>query len=662
MNESESNVAEKINPGVFAGICVFAVVFAVFSGAMQNDFVALDDPDFIKNNPMIQTLSLHNLWEMATSLYQGVWHPLTWLSHAADYLFFRLNPAGHHFTNIVLHSLNSVWVFALFTRLSAENNPAMPMRPALLIGGMMVAILFGIHPLRVESVAWVSNRKDLLCAFFILATYLAYLSYVSALDKKIRKIWYGAALSLMLLALMSKSMAVTIPVVMLIMDVYPLKRLQTLAQTWKLIVEKLPFFALSLLVGTATLISLRRLGVLVSTATLSMHDRVINSFKSILFYIEKTLWPVHLIPIYPLTGKDDASAIVSLMPAAVVIAITLACVWLWRKEKPVLPVVWAYYLITVAPVLGIMQAGRQAAADRYTYLSTLSFYFLVGLAVARLWGGGSMSSSGSVPTQTRRGAILMTGAIIMSVLGYMSIQQTKIWRNSEIFWGYIAETVPGGLAVADYNLGQIYQQAGKIREAEAKYKQASERDPKYVDAHNGLGLLYYEQGLYAEAEAEYKRALAIRPDAIVRNNLGLLYLKQGQLENARQEFLSAIAMEPKNIEAHNNLGLLYSDMGLLKEAEGEYKAAIAIDFDYAIAHLNLGVLYKKIGALPQAEQELKLGLYLEPEKAEGHSLLGEVYLMQDLKAPAEAEFKEARRLCLEKSKASGTQTNCDRKP
>jgi tetratricopeptide (TPR) repeat protein len=661
MNAPENNIAVKINPDVFAGICVFAVVFAVFSGAMQNDFVALDDPDFIKNNQMIQSLSFRNLWQMATSLYQGVWHPLTWLSHAIDYRLFQFNPAGHHFTNIVLHSLNAVWVFALFTRLAGEKESTPQARSALLIGGMMVAILFGIHPLRVESVAWVSNRKDLLCAFFILATYLAYLSYVSAVDKEMRKVWYGVTLLLMLLALMSKSMAVTIPVVMLILDFYPLKRWQSFAQTRKLVVEKVPLFALSLLVGTVTFVSLRHMGILVSTVTLSMHDRIFNAFKSVLFYIGKTLWPLQLIPIYPLTGKEEVSTFMFLLPAATVVAMTLAGVWLWRKEKPILPVAWAYYLVTAAPVLGIMQAGRQAAADRYSYLSTLSFYFLIGLVFVRLWAGDSIPS-GSTATKTRRAVILLTGAVIMTVLGYMSIQQTKVWRNSEVFWGYIAETVPGGLAVADYNLGQIYQQSGRIREAEAKFKKSSERDPKYVDAHNGLGLLYYEQGMYEEAEAEYKRALAIRSDAIVRNNLGLLYSKQGKLENSRLEFLAAIEMDPKNIEAHNNLGLLYSDMGLLKEAEGEYKAAIKIDFDYTIAHLNLGVLYKKIGALQQAEQELKLGLYLEPEKAEIHSLLGEVYLMQDLPAPAEAEFKEARRLCQEKSKTSKTQSNCDRKP
>lgn len=575
MSKSKKDSLTPLRP--IACIVIAIVVFFVFSGAMKNEFVDLDDEAYIQYNPMIRSLSPHNLWEMATSHYQATWIPLTWFSHAIDYQIFKLNPAGHHFTSIVLHCLNVVWVFVLFTRLAAKNIPAV--EPAIVVGGAVAAILFGMHPLRVESVVWGSERKDILCAFFVLATYWGYLHYVSATDIKSRRRWYFTTLFLMLFALMSKSMAVTIPLVLLLLDVYPLNRWQNSSQGLKLLIEKLPFFALSLIVGGITLTTLSQANAVPSVAIVSLNSRIVNTFEGILFYVGKTIWPVHLIPHYPLGVVElNVWLFVSIIG---VIGVTLICVWMWKTNRPLFPVTWFYYLITVSPVIGIIQVGRHAAADRNTYLPTLSFYFLIGLGTLWLW------------RKNYHVMVLLWGAIVATGLGYLTIRQTGIWKNSEIFWSYVAESYPNRLALADYALGRNYSRKGRLKDAEVHYKMALTNDPNLVEALNDLGLIHYEKGLYEEAENEYKQAMKIRPARPdLHNNLGLLYIKTGQLDKAKTELLTALQLAPDEAEIHGSLGVLYHTQGLLKDAEREYKTALAINPNYTMVYLNLKALYQ----------------------------------------------------------------------
>lgn len=613
----------SVSPRPIAGVFIVLLIFFVFSAVLKNELLEWDDQAFILNNPMIQSLSLDNIKMMATSLYFGVWHPLTWFSHAVDYHLFKLDPAGHHFTNLVLHCLNALWVFILFTRLAGNESGQ---SAGIVAGGMIATILFGIHPLRVESVAWASERKDLLCSFFILATYSAYLSYVSAEDRKIRARWYVAMLLLMILALMSKSMAVTIPLVMLILDVYPLKRWQSASQGFKLIVEKIPLFALSLIVGSATLITLRESGRLISSVSVDLTDRILNASMSLLFYIEKTFWPTNLIPLYPLSKSAPIISVWRVMPFIVVTATTLYMVWMLSRKRWFFPATWFYYLITVAPVLGIIQAGSHVRADRYTYLTTLSFYFLIGIGVARLWD--TESASGNTMVKSSRAMILTVSVIAMSLLSHLTIRQIGVWRNSEVFWTYVADSLPNRYAQADFVLGKYLSEKGMIQEAEAKYKQALENDPDYVAALNALGYIYEGRGMYQEAVKYYWHAIESQPNYpnihLIHNSLALIYIKTNQLEKAESALREALRLSSTDAEVHSSLGILYHTMGRLQDAEREYKEAISLEFKHSVAHLNLGMLYKEMGLLDKAMIEFKRDIYPDQFRESIQKLIAEI--------------------------------------
>lgn len=606
MNGFEDAQIRKVSPA--AGFLLVALaVFSVFSGALGNGFVEWDDPDFVAANPMIRSLGPKNLWDMATSFHTANWHPLTWMSHAADYRLFGLNPAGHHFTSVVLHGLNAGLAFLLFVELLAKARPEPRSETSAWVGAVFGALWFGVHPLRVESAAWISERKDVLCAFFVISTFLAYVSYVAAADEKARRLRYLAALSLFALALMSKPMAVTVPFALLILDAFPLNRWPERARAYDLVREKLPFFVLSLVCGAVTWVAQRGEGAMVPAERFGAGGRLLNAAGGILFYLEKTLWPKDLSPLYPFSADLSLANVRFLLAVAVFSAAAFFSVWAIARKRPVFPAVWLYYLIAVLPVLGIIQVGRQATADRYAYLSTLSFYALAGGGMSWLWDRCSQA----VPANKAcRIALLLGGSAVAAWLGCLTVQQIGTWKNSETLWSRVVERFPRRFPIAYYSLGKTYDAKGSLEEAEDHYKTALDLAPDYVEAINGLGLVYYERGLFAAAEREFKRALSIRPDSLVHTNLGMAYFKTGRLEEAQAEYLAALRLRPDNLDARNNLGLLYDAMGRLGEAEREFKNVLRIDFDYAPAHLNLGVLYKKRGQAGAAAAEFKLGGYL----------------------------------------------------
>ncbi|MBI4384903.1 MAG: tetratricopeptide repeat protein [Nitrospinae bacterium] len=589
---------------------VMLAAFFVFKGALDNGFVDWDDPEFIKDNPMVHSLDRRNLEKMAVSFQTANWHPLTWISHALDYRLFRLDPRGHHFTSVALHVLNSVMVFLLFARILAITRPGPQAETSNHVGSAAAALWFAVHPLRVESVAWVSERKDVLCAFFVLAVYLAYLSYAEARKAGARyRSWPFAALSLFALALLSKPMAVTVPLTLLLMDAFVLDRYRSRADLLPLLWEKLPFFVLSLAVGTVTLAAQSRMGAVVPIDYLGADKRILNAASGLLFYMEKTLWPSGLSPLYPLPDDLSWGNPRCLLAVVTLLALTGWTVWMRKRGKPVFLAIWAYYLITLLPVIGIVQVGRQGAADRYAYLPTLGFYLLAARGISFLWTGDRRARH----IQAYRAAVVLGGLAVASVLGYATVQQNRIWKDSLSLWGHVVERHPRRFSAAYFSLGKAYAERGQLREAAARYKTALKLAPRFVYAINGLGLVYLEQKKFADAEAEFEKALAIRPDAAVHVNLGTAYYLTGRLEEAERQFQSALRLRPDNLEAHNDLGLVYEAMGRPDDAEKAYKTALSVDFDFPLAHLNLGNLYRKRGLARQAETELRLGQYLQAE-------------------------------------------------
>ena len=563
-----------------AMVALFMLTILVYTPALKNDFVNWDDNKYVYENVKIKSLNLHSLNWMFTSYHASNWHPLTWFSHALDYTWWGLNPVGHHLTNIILHGLNTVLVLFLVMGLIMRAEEAREGTQTLKVAGV-TALLFGLHPLRVESVAWIAERKDVLCAFFFLATLVCYGVYTSSATKRYRWMWFSTCLFLFLLALMSKPMAVTLPVILLLLDHYPLRRLKfPLSANLSPLLEKIPFFVLGIASCAITIRAQQSGGAIVSFEHIPMDLRLLNALHALLFYLKQMFWPLDLVPVYPFPEHILLSNPSYFIPAIVVLVFTTSCLWMVKRGNYLLFTAWSYYVITLLPVLGIIQVGNQSAADRYTYLPSISTFLLVGLGIAWVWRRAPWCNNKRV----FRSILTSCLVALLLVLSYLTIQQIGIWQNSEILWSYTIKAFPKTFPKAYVKLGDFYVKEGRLDEAIEQYKKALSINHTYTEAHNSLGLVYIKKGMLGEAIEELKTALVINPNLM---------------------------------EAHNNLGLVYSKKGMPSEAIEEYKKALKINPDYAKTHNNLSVRYYYKGnyklAILHCEKAIELGLNVHPE-------------------------------------------------
>ena len=544
-------------------LLVFACTVAVYLPALNNDFV-WDDVKFITENQLIRSLRMQSLAEMVFSFRVGSWHPLTWISHAVDYHFWGSNPAGHHGTSIVIHAFNAVLVFYLSLLLLARAG-GHDGKGRWLAGSYrwlaagVTALLFGLHPVHVESVAWVAERKDLLCAFFVLLSLMSYLSYAASTSK----VRYALAFLFFMAALMSKPMAVTLPLVLLLCDLYPLRRmggpLSPVSRHLPLLLEKIPFFAASVISSAITIAAGKSGGALKSLDSFPLPIRLLNALQSPGFYLGKMFLPVELVPFYPYPPSHEWLHPALLLSALAVIAITIVSLWQLRQGNCLLFSVWWFYIITLIPVLGIVQVGVQAAADRYTYLPSVSIFLLAGVGAAWLLHKSAAAAG-------RAGAWLLMTIFLLGMfsLGWLTVRQIEVWRNSEVLWEYVIRHFP-------------------FPRSDAM-------------AHNNLGAAYYGKGEWDKAIEEYKKAISLRPRyADAQSNLGAAYARKGLIDEAIAAHKAAIAIKPDSPRAHLNLGVSYSRKGEMDKAIEEFKAVVALDADYATAHTYLAVAYYKQG-------------------------------------------------------------------
>jgi tetratricopeptide (TPR) repeat protein len=648
-----SNKKRKVNPSVklirdkgsfrkrsiyiigMSALFIFLFTFLVYTPALKNDFV-WDDVNYVSENTLIRSLNIHSLYRMLTSFHAGNWHPLTWLSLSLDYAFWGLDPLGYHLTNIILHGLNTLLVFFLIIRLIVKekvvngilSQPKIPLSistKTLIIAGV-TSLLFGIHPLHVESVAWVSERKDLLCAFFVLLSILSYLSYTSSVAKNHRRIWFAICFLLFIFALMSKPMAVTLPLILLLLDIYPLKRISLYpGKTGKnsfLLLEKVPFFVLSIASTVITIIAQHSGGALRSLERFPLNARFLNALWTLGFYLKKMMIPVKLAPFYPVSTHIQWSDSSYLLSVVLVASITGFCLWMVKKGYYLFCITWSYYVITLLPVLGIIQIGGQAAADRYTYLPGLSIFLLVGIGVAWLWGKISWSK------YKRMIRVILLGYVCTSMLliGYFTVRQIEVWQNSEVLWKHAIRFFPNRIPEAHYNIGNAYEREGRLDEAIEHFKKAITIKPSYARAHNNLGNAYTKKGMFGKAVAEYKKAIAINPRCEWANyNLGIVFITQGEFDRAIAAFRNTIAINPNCAKAHSSLGNAYDKKGLFDNAITEYKKALAINPNLVDVHANLGVIYAEQGMLDEAISQWKKALAISPNLAEVNYNLASAY-------------------------------------
>ena len=623
---------------VFPGAIVAIVTFLVYLPALSNGFVSWDDGRYVYENQNIRSLDLSFLWWTLTSVVLANWHPITLISYGIDYAIWGLNPRGYHLTNIIFHAFNVLLVFILTLRLAGLTMPRDTkektafglVSKGALIAAAVAALFFGLHPLRVESVVWVSERKDVLCAFFFLLSLLSYFEYVRATSKK--ALFYGATLLFFILALMSKPMAITLPLVLLILDWYPLGRWR-FGVVKRVIIEKVPFLALSIVSAILTLWIQKSAGAVSTLEVVSPIKRMLVGLKAYIFYLYKTILPFDLAPFYPYPEVIYLVSIEYLGSIICFIVISLSCVLLLKKSRA-FSALWLYYLITLLPVIGIVQVGAQAAADRYTYLPLLGLGVFAGIGIGRLYDKGLSKEYAT--------AIFALTVSVLVFFSYRTILQERIWRDSLTLWSHEVELHPHEAPLPRYNLGLAYYKLEQMDKAAGEFKEALRMNPDYADAHNYLGAVYYDLGRTREAMKEFEETLRLDPKhADARNRLGAVYYDLGRIEEAMEEFKETLRLDPEHIDAHNNVGVIYAERGRLEEAVKEFLAAQKSDPKSHDAYKNLGLAYALLGRLDDAVTQYKEAIRLKPDYADAHFNLGLAYNAKGLKDEAERELRKA---------------------
>jgi tetratricopeptide (TPR) repeat protein len=603
-------------------VALAAAVLATFWPVVLNDFVNYDDPDYVTSNRHVQQgLTAQDVaWAFRTG-HASNWHPLTWLSHQLDCQFYGLRPAGHHLTSLLLHAANTALLFLALLRLTGATWRS-----------VIVAALFGLHPLRVESVAWISERKDVLSGAFWMLTLLAYAKYVAESKGQSRRsgVFYSLALISFALGLMSKPMLVTLPCVLLLLDYWPLNRLDRTTAPW-LVLEKVPFVALAMASSVVTFLVQEKGGAVSRLESLPLMARLENALVSYCRYLGKTFWPVDLSVLYPHPGHWPAGAV--WLSAAALLVLTAAAILLARRH-PYLCVGWLWFIGTLVPVIGLVQVGVQSMADRYTYLP------LIGVYIAVVWGASECVAHLSRAQK----ALAAAAALALLICSALTLRQIGIWKNSEsLFRHAVAVTKDNYLAYN--NLGFHLSNLGKTEAALEMYRRSIQINPNYDEAQNNIGFALAKLGRPLEAIPYYEAALRLRPTlAEAHNNLGNALSELGRLDAAMTEYETTLRLNPDHADAHSNLGIALAMKGLLGEAIGHFEKSLALKPNNSGAHSNLGNAYAVQRKFDEAIREYEAALQLNPGDAQAHNNLGNVLSEQGKLEPAQRHYEAALRL------------------
>jgi tetratricopeptide (TPR) repeat protein len=640
-------------------VCILLALItaAVYWPVVRLGFINFDDPDYVSGNPRVQAgVTTESIKWAFTSLYASNWHPLTWLSHMLDCQLYHLKPAGHHVTSLLFHIANSLLLFGLLRRLTGAF-----WRSAF------VAALFALHPLHVESVAWVSERKDVLSTFFFMLTLWAYARYSNAQctmqnaecrspelamgnedhapritqnasgSRRHAPRFYLLSLLCFTLGLMSKPMLVTLPCVLLLLDYWPLGRLELKTQDPRLktlsllLLEKLPFFLLSAISCVLTFLVQRACGAMTPLERSPLELRLANAVVAYARYLGKTIWPAKLAVFYPYLGVSLDSW--QVMGAALLLLGVTTAVVLARKRQPYLLVGWLWFLGMLVPVIGLVQVGKQSLADRYTYLPH------IGLFICFVWGGAAVLAGLKRPA-------LLASAVAGAVLAgcaVLTARQLSHWPNTSTLFRHTAAVTSQNF-VAYTVIGNELAEQHEFPEAIAQCERALQISPDYPEVHNTLGNVYSQQGKYDEAIAHYREAAEDRSYADPRNGMGNALFKQGKFAEAEAQCRDALRLAPMHLSAMYCLAMALQAQGKLDEAAEYYRRILALNPTLAAPHRNLGRLLVAQGKADEGIPELSCALKIEPKDADTRTILGVTLLARNRTDEAVAELREAARL------------------
>jgi len=545
-------VNAKSSRATLFGVIVLSVgmTWAVFGQTRGYDFVNYDDRVYVAENPQIQAgLTWQNVIWAFTHVHSNNWHPLTTMSHMFDCQFFGLNPGAHHLVNVALHIANVVLLFLLLQQLTAS-----------VWSSAFVAALFAIHPLHVESVAWVSERKDVLSGLFFFLTVFAYLRYT----RKPGIARYITMSIFFVCGLLSKPMLVTLPAILLLLDYWPLGRFRRSTVT-NLVLEKIPLLVLSIGSAIATLIAQR--GAIVEIEHFPLSWRAANALSVYLIYIWQMIWPAKLATIYPHPGRlpvwetIGAGALLGLITIAVLFA---------RKQRPYLMSGWLWYLIMLVPVIGLVQVGSQGHADRYTYLPQ------IGLYIAVTWSIVDVSKS----VRYRYPAFAVAGSVIIALFAWRASIQTAYWHDSERLWNRtLAVTKQND--VAHFMFGQFLLKTHRLAEAIAQFQIVLIKNPFDPYANFQIGSAFVQEGEFDAAAEHFERTLKVQPENTdAETNLANTLLESGHLDEAVEHYRNVVGRESSSALVHYNLAVCLHQLGQLPEAIAHYKEALRIEPGY----------------------------------------------------------------------------------
>jgi len=622
------NADKKINVRPEVWICLFLLLstLLIYFQVGTFEFNNYDTSKYVYDNRQVKAgLTAKGIyWAFTTTDYSN-WHPLTWLSHMLDVQLYGLNAGRHHLTSLILHIVNTLLLFGVLRRMTETIWRA-----------GFVAALFALHPLHVESVAWVAERKDLLSALFCLLVLWSYTRYV----KKPGIANYVPVLVFFILGLMAKPMMVTLPFLLLLLDCWPLRRFhfetanlfdisarQSFAKGY-LLVEKIPLFIVSAVSCVITIFAQRAGGSIGSMDVYPFHIRILNALTAYMSYIGKMIWPAKLAVIYPYDKLIPVWQ--TLMACGLIIGITWAAVK-YLKSRPWFATGWFWFLGTLVPVIGLVQVGMQALADRYTYIP------LIGLFIIVSWGLFELLVRWSYPVLKFAVIAVVVSGILMTICW----QQIGYWKNSVMLFQR-AVAVTENNYVAENNLGHALLMDGKFVDAAIHFNNALKINPRFPIAHLNMGLIYARQGEPQKALQSYAKALAGNPNFAVAYNLaGKTHFRLGNSDTAVINYQQALKNDPAYAEAYHNLGNALYRLEKYDQAFASYQQAITIDPVYAEAYNSLGNFWYHTGNSEKALPNFLQAIKINPNFAEAYNGVGAALIRLGESRKAAAFFREA---------------------
>ena len=566
-------------------LALATVTLVAYAGIWRNGFVSWDDPSYVSENAhVLGGLTWRGVIWAFTNTQGANWHPVTWLSHMLDVQLFGPDPGMHHAVSLAFHIVNTVLLFGVLHRMTGALRRS-----------AFVAALFAVHPLHVESVAWAAERKDMLSTLFWMLTMAAYVAYVERPQRR----RYLLLLVVFALGLMAKPMLVTLPFVLLLLDLWPLARHEQI--TWYALArEKIPLIALALALSVVTFLAQQHAGAAQQLAGVPVGLRVANALVSYVGYIGKALWPAGLAALYPFPESLNGWKVVGAMTALAAASVLAIAA---RTRRPYVTVGWFWYVGTLVPVIGFVQVGYQAMADRYTYIP------MVGLFVIVAWGANELLAAW--PARRVILASVASATLLASIA--LTQAQVQVWHDGVSLWRHTVAVTRNNF-IAQTNLGYELAQRGRFDEAAAEYREALRISPNYILARQNFALALASQGKYSDAIDAYQAALRLQPaNAVLRADFGLALANAQRDSDAIVQYQEALRLQPDLALAHVRFGNALVRQRNVSDAVAHYEQALRIDSTSAEAHNNLGVALASRGSLDEAVVQFSEALRLKPD-------------------------------------------------